>query len=272
MPNPQNITAPVTLLGVGRSGTTLVSAAFEKHPEFHSAGESGGMIFSVWEGAKSTYMPLPRAHWDLASDLDARSAYYVQAAMMALCPSSKRRWFQKPAGFPIWHLNTGALPGKRTEVTGFPVEWYWDVLRKSFPDAKFLTVLRNPFDVALSRREHTNWDLTDVLMSSVQFCEVLEYRRDAFCSIVSFTDLIGDFEGTLRTIADAAAFKFDTRMLSAIKENQAPVKGRAPKPDHMDSWSAFEGLEIRRDHLQVMQRTWNDLGMELKVPAGLIVS
>ena len=186
MPNSENITRPVTLLGLGRSGTTLMSKTFAQHSEFQSCDETGGLIFSVWEGAKQTFMTLEREFWHLSDNPDQKAAFYVQTTLEAACPSDKPRWFHKPAGLPFTYMDFEKLPGTRGANTGIPVEWYWTVLRQSFPDATFMTILRNPFDIAVSRMQHSKWTPSHVLDSAAKYMESFLYGREHFELVLSF--------------------------------------------------------------------------------------
>lgn len=54
MPNPHNIEAPVILISMQRSGTTLVHDIFRRHPDFNAIGETANLIFGVWHAVEST--------------------------------------------------------------------------------------------------------------------------------------------------------------------------------------------------------------------------
>ncbi len=269
MPHTANVTAPITLLGLGRSGTTLLSACFGQHPEFHSCGETGGVIFSMWEGAKATFMPVPRPAF---RDTDEKCAYFVQSALMALSPSDRPHWFHKPAGLPVWHLNLGRQQGQRGALSNFPVEWYWEVMCKSFPDGHFITVLRNPFDIAISRKQHTDWTFAAVLNDVVTYYEILAYGQEHFSKILFFEDLVADVEGSLRGICEACGVPFHEAMLKGAQKSQAPVEGRGPRRDHRDDWALFEDFELSADRRDLLLSTWEGLGRELAMPEGLKIA
>ncbi|WP_193143402.1 sulfotransferase [Fluviibacterium sp. MJW13] len=48
MPNRTNLTAPICLVGLGRSGTTLVTNIFRRHPGFQSLGETANLVYSTF--------------------------------------------------------------------------------------------------------------------------------------------------------------------------------------------------------------------------------
>ncbi|MEL7106569.1 MAG: sulfotransferase [Pseudomonadota bacterium] len=272
MPNPGNVTRPVTLLGLGRSGTTLMSKTFARHSQFQSCDETGGLIFGVWEGSKQTFMPLDVEDWHLADKPDEKAAFYVQKTLAATCPSDKPRWFHKPAGIPFTYMDFHKLPGARGPVTQIPVEWYWTVLRKTFPEATFMTILRNPFDVAVSRMQHTNWKPVDVLQSAAKYMEIFLYGRDHFDLVLSFEELTDDYEASIRRACLAAGCDFEPGMLTAKTKNHAAVEGRAPKSHHRDDWSVFADLEIPQSYIALFEEVWDVLGRPFEAPSTMQLS
>lgn len=273
MPNDSNVASPVTLLGLGRSGTSLIAASFGLREDFVNCGETGGLIFGVWEGAKLSFVPYPREYWTTFEENDdEKSAYFVRETIKGLFPSNQPYWFQKPAGLPITFLDWSLLPGERSPVTNFPVEWYWKVLTTSFPKSSFVTVLRDPFDMVLSRVEHSGWAARDTLIAATQVYEVIQYGWDNFKSIILFDDLISDFDGSMRKMCDDIQIPFDSSMSGAINENHAPVVKRGPKSNHRDRWAELAGIELSAAEIGVLQNTWNRMGRELTIPDSLLAN
>jgi hypothetical protein len=267
LPNDSNITAPVTLLGIGRSGTSLIGASFGLRPDFSNCSETGGLIFGAWEGAKQSFVPHPREYWSLfAEDDDEKSAYFVREMLKGALPSDQPYWFQKPAGLPIDFLAWQRLPGARAPVTNFPVEWYWNVFQKSFPNSRYVTVFRDPFDVALSSVEFSGWDARGTLLAIVRIYEIIEYGWDKFQSIVLFDDMISDFEGTMRAMCSDIGIPFDPSMTKAIESNHSPVVQRSHKLNHRERWPELSGVRLKRAEIDVLERVWHRLGRELTIP------
>lgn len=272
MPNEANVRSPLTLIGLGRSGTSLFQAAFANHSEFQICGETGGIIFSVWEGAKASFMPLPQRYWTLfESDQDEKCAYYVREVLNALCPSDAKHWFHKPAGLPVKHLSFKRIPGVRSALTKFPVEWYWNVLGKLFSDGRFLTIVRNPFDIMISRKEHTRWSFNETWKDIIAVYEIYEYGRNRLHHVIRFDDLIKDFEATIRKVCEGAGVAFEAQMLRALETNQAGVAKRGPVLTHRDAWNALDGFEVDRRELEVVARQWEKWGWQLDVPEKIAV-
>jgi hypothetical protein len=273
LPNESNVTAPITLLGLGRSGTSLLADSFNRRKDFSNCGETGGFIFGTWEGAKQSFVPHPREYWELfAKDSDAKSAFYVRETLKAFFPSDRPHWFQKPAGLPMTFLNWRALPGKRSPISNFPVEWYWNVFTRSFPDGKFITVIRDPFDVALSRADHSGWEVQDTLKIIVHVYEIIEYGWNNFASIVLFDELVADFTGTMQKVCADLSITFDASMAESIKENHAPAAGRSPAVSHRKRWDELSSVELQSSEIDVFQNTWGRLGRSLSIPDSIRVS
>mgnify|MGYP001807841034 CR=1 FL=1 len=267
MPNAANITAPVTLLGIGRSGTSLIGASFGIRPDFSDCAETGGLIFGVWEGAKQSFVPHPPQYWTLFSeDNNEKSAYFVREAIKAALPSDEQYWFHKPAGLPMTFLDWNKLPGERSPVTNFPVEWYWTVFLKTFPESRFVTVFRDPFDVALSRADLSGWETCDTLKAIVQVYEIIQYGWDNFQSIVVFDDLIVDFEGTMRKMCADIKIPFDPLMTKAIEHNHSPVAQRSYRLNHKERWPELSRVRLKRAEIEVLERVWERLGRNLIIP------
>lgn len=268
MPNDANVTSPVTLLGIGRSGTSLIAASFGLRQDFIDCGETGGLIFGMWEGAKLSFVPMAREYWELfATDEGAKCSFYVQESLKALFPSDRPNWFQKPAGLPLDFLNLNVMPGIRSPVSGFPVEWYWNVFDRSFPNGRFVTVLRNPFDVALSRLEHSGWNAEAVLRDCVKIYEIIEHGWDKFKSIMIFDDLVSDFPTAIRKLCADIDVPFDPVMLNAAERNHAAVAGRGPLATHKEKWDQLAGVNLSSAEINLFQRVWCRLGRDLEIPA-----
>ena len=272
MPNDRNVSSPVTLIGLGRSGTSLLQAAFEQHSEFQVCGETGGMVFSVWEGAKSTFMPFPQAYWEIFEvDEDAKCAYYVNEVIKAICPSDARYWFQKPAGLPIKHLNRRRILGERGKLSGFPIEWYWCVLLKLYSAGKFITVVRNPFDIMISRKDHSRWAFRDIWKDIVSVYEIYDCDHARLDHVINFEELIVDFKFSLQYLCLKIGIDFQPAMLEAIAINQAGISKRGPVMTHRDSWVAFDGFQVDQAALDLIASCWNKWGWDLQLPRGLKV-
>ena len=111
MPNLTNADSPITLLGIGRSGTSLLDACFRAHRNIQSIDETSGLIFSVANGAHSAQIPAAHKFAD-RYDFDG---YAIRQLLIALEPSDRERWFRVVMGQDevarlITPESTGAIP------------------------------------------------------------------------------------------------------------------------------------------------------------------
>ena len=131
MPNLNNVTAPILIIGPGRSGSSWLMHILNKHPDMRVLIENTvlkGMyeeIFQSWwaEGW----------HWEC--DDPEREQRAIRATRMALCelfPDDRPRWAMKM----IWR--------------GHP----WPFAHKVFPDAKYIHLTRDPTTALLSMSEY----------------------------------------------------------------------------------------------------------------------
>ncbi|MEZ6109401.1 MAG: sulfotransferase, partial [Pirellulaceae bacterium] len=117
MPNSRNVESPISLVGLGRSGTTVLQAAFGRHPAVQVCGETFGIISSLWAGSMTSFLENDFLH-QAQSPLkqDEKAAHYIRACMCALCPGERPHWFHKPIGMPKF-LNWKWLPGDKSPIT-----------------------------------------------------------------------------------------------------------------------------------------------------------
>ncbi|MEP9381165.1 sulfotransferase [Nocardioides cheoyonin] len=140
MPNPDNVDAPVTLVGPGRSGTTLVTQIFRRHSCFFAVGESASLVYTTYKQLNSYLRNTGRIPGDRTVPDAARDAVY--AMLCSAYPSEEERWFQKPIFLP-----TVNRAFETPEEFG---SWYWEASCHLFPRGRWLTVVREPVSTAAS--------------------------------------------------------------------------------------------------------------------------
>jgi hypothetical protein len=164
IPSLANINRPISVLGIGRSGTTLLCAALADSMGFQNCGETGDAVFTTALGFQ----------WGLSDDNErsdqSRANLISQAVGGALCsalPSGKPGWVQKLAGLPkLTALGWGNVMTLADIDHGgahqFPYEWYWSIANNCFPDSVNILCLRDPLEVISSRHSMMGWDYLDV--------------------------------------------------------------------------------------------------------------
>jgi hypothetical protein len=131
MPNSGNITAPILVIGPGRSGSSWLVHALSQHPDVQPLIENAIVrslhreIFHSW-WAKAW-------HWECDDvELERRAIRTVHAALCELFPGEKPRWVMKM----IWE--------------GHP----WEFAAKLFPEACYIHITRSPTTAISSMQEY----------------------------------------------------------------------------------------------------------------------
>lgn len=259
MPNAANADAPITLLGIGRSGTSLLEACFRAQPNIQSIGESSGLIFSTASGAHSTLIPSANKFPE-RYDYDG---YVIRELLVALEPSDRERWFHKPIGVPKliswWHL-----PGEKS-TNGFPIEWYWRVLDAAFPRGKYLACLRNPWDVVLSWQRFAGWKQKDLWRDVLISYRMISHGFDRFNVILTFDDLIHRPAETLEKVFAAMDLPMIEGALAAYEKPRS-MKGNKIMDSHKESWATCERPNISSEEASEIVAIWRRLGYSFESP------
>ncbi len=220
MPNRENIRAPITLFGNGRSGTSVLYRAFSQHPDVEGCGESANLVFTTWR-ALEQISGLTRYGRIEKKDYGADAAELVRQAFLAVFPSGKKEWMHKPIGVPRIHRD---FPDVEPDNDAF-VDWYWTVFLRSFPDSRNLAILRNPLDVVISGKKYLGVE-DAVMWRSLKFLyRSLDRGKDEIRIVVRYTDMIAEPAATLKRICAAVALEFDPRMPRAFEQLHVPARG-----------------------------------------------
>ena len=259
MPNQDNVDAPITLLGIGRSGTSLLEACFRAHPNIQSIGESSGLIFSAASGAHSTLIPSANKFPD-RYDYDG---FVIRKLLLAIEPSGRERWFHKPIGVPKL-ISWWQLPGEKS-TNGFPVEWYWKVLDAAFPRGKYLACLRNPWDVVLSWERFSGWKQKDLWRDVLICYKILLHGMDRLNIILFFDDLIKLPAETLELVFRAVDMPMIEGALAAYSKPRS-MRGNAIMESHRDAWDSCEKPNLSEQEAQEILGLWKRLDRSFESP------
>ncbi len=125
--------APVFVVGMPRSGTTLLESRIDAHPQVYAAGELsivGGLAQTISE-EKDLAMQR-RGHARLAAALEPAEAYGAGLSYLNAVQNLRGRWFERCVD---------KLPDNSFNL-GF--------IAQILPGARFVHVMRHPLDVMLS--------------------------------------------------------------------------------------------------------------------------
>jgi tetratricopeptide (TPR) repeat protein len=178
--------APVFIVGMPRSGTTLCEQILAAHAQVHGAGERAALAKTAWELAGTgPDLPARLAALDAAS-LDAAAAHYL-AELHALAPG-KTRIIDK-------------MPGN---------ELYLGLVGLLLPGAKIIHCVRDPRDIGMSiwtfrfHGEHPYaHDLADLGWTIGQRARLMRHWQAVLPNpilTIALEDWVNDFDATLARV------------------------------------------------------------------------
>jgi len=182
---------PVFVVGMPRSGTSLVEQILASHPAVHGAGEA-----SFWVAAASQYKAALEKG-EPTDDLVKKFAGDYVKALGELAPDASRVVDKLPANY----LNLG-------------------LIHKALPNAKFIHVRRDPRDNCLSIYSH-NFAITHPYSMDLQTLatEYQEYQRlmahwravlpESALLEVRYEALVDDLEGESRRMLEFLGLAWD---------------------------------------------------------------
>ena len=257
------ISAPFPfIVGCGRSGTTLVRALLDAHPELAVPFES---YFPVWFGRHRERYERPEG-FAVARFLDDVLAHEsftrwgldharVRAAITEAAPTNF------PDAIRSCFAEYARAQGKPRYADKTPIFILQiPVLAEMFPESRFVHVVRDGRDVALSRREAA-WGTRrfehEALLWSAQ---VEKGRRDGQALggdrylEVHYEDLVDDPETVAREMCEFVALDFDPIMLR-YHERVSLIMASQPYPEEHQNLlrPPTKGLRDWREQLSPAQ-------------------
>ena len=182
--------APVFIVGMPRSGTTLCEQILAAHPQVHGAGERGTLGNLVWR------LGDPAAIAALDRDALNAAAHDYLAELHGLAPDKVRIVDKMPGNYMHLGLVGTMLPG-----------------------ARIIHCVRDPRDIGLSIftfRFHGNHgyahDLADLGWAIAQQDRLMAHWKDAMPGRIltlKLSDWVQDFDATLRRVLDYVGLPYD---------------------------------------------------------------
>ena len=260
MPNDRNILSPITIIGNGRSGTSLVSKIFSAHPDCFFAGETVNLIHSVWRSLESS---LPRNRLSAIPEV-------IQRQFLHLFPSRQRYWMHKPIGIPI----VARMFASDQEF----YEWFWDVLDATFPQAQYFTVLRHPLDVLVSSDQWWDYGLPSIVESNRRVAELITHPRSKVGFALNYHELVADPEPHVRALFEFLNVQFHPSCLKPFEvghvmnqrgvfaeKGQESVDLRARREtgfSHRDAWLKLDRSLLSREYQEAVDACWEKYGYD----------
>jgi hypothetical protein len=257
-----DFTAPVIIVGPGRSGTTLLGSVLGEHPGFYMVGETQFLMQRMWrvffehpryvnhyrfsklaQQSRAEWAAMPwysfsrqfvngdlrnlgSAFIDIEADENARVARELGEAfakMLIPPPMRTKRWGMQE----IW-----------SGSTTFP--YSWDLYLAAFPNALYLQSIRHPLKwlrSALSNmgKQATREEAVHELSEWLKMVEHARVLRDTRRYMeFRHEDLVGDEGKTLARVFDFIGLDIDERCKRAMGIRYLPSSGAEPLPAEPD--------------------------------------
>lgn len=224
---------PIFILGMPRSGTTLLENAIAAHPEVSGAGEIPTMPFLVdqtLEWATQT----DRQDGTLPEDrlLAARDMYMRQAFELGALKEKPFFTDKQPANFQS--------PG---------------LIQQLFPNAPMIHIRRSALETGFSifRRNFTRqWpfanSLDDIAHYYAQYSELMEYWNAAYRDkifFIQYEDFVSNFEKVLREVINFCGLEWNESCLKYYEQDRSVITFSAtqvrkpPSKEHLNSTTQY---------------------------------
>ena len=225
---------PIFIIGMQRSGSTLVEQILASHPEVEGTSELNDLRFIV-------------------ETLHTQKAGSLEQAMKGLTPDERSK-------FGARYLETSAIH-RRTDRSRFtdkmPNNWmHVALIRLILPNAKIVDVRRGPMDCCFSNwkqlyargLDHSN-SLETMGRYYADYVRLMRHYDTAipgFVHRVIYEDLVADIEGETRRLLDFLGLEFDPACLE-FHSTERPVltisAGQVREPINrkgIGAWRPFE--------------------------------
>jgi tetratricopeptide (TPR) repeat protein len=203
--------APVFVVGMARSGTTLIEQILASHPAVFGAGELP--LFEQVVNAVGNMMPGTPRFPDMASDFRAEhfrslARRYLEQ-LLPRAPAASRIVDKMPANFHFIGL-----------------------IHLALPNATIIHAVRDPLDTCVScfsvnftyAQPHT-FDLAELGRYYRKYRELMMHWHDVLppgrVIDVSYEELVGDLDGAARRIVAACGLEWDPQCLDFYRTERA---------------------------------------------------
>jgi hypothetical protein len=229
-------TEPIFVLGMPRSGTTLVEQILASHPSVHGAGELATLndVVLTVHGPDGKTIPYPHFVEALdASALQKIGARYL-AQVRELAPARERITDKMPSNF-----------------------FFVGLIHLALPNARIIHTIRDPIDTCIScfsklfsaEQNHT-YDLAELGRYYRRYDRLMAHWRNALppgrILDVRYEDVVADLEGEARCILEHCGLPWNERCL-AFHKTERPVRTASAtqvrKPIYKNSvgrWRVYE--------------------------------
>ena len=265
MPNQNNIRSPITLVSFGRSGTSLVSDIFKRHPDCFAAGETLDLIFDPWRAVEMSggrIQPLKGNDGVSSEELAGR---VVRNVFLTCFSSDRPRWFHKPIGIPT--NSAGADEAQWSERA----TWYWKVMRGAFPEAQYFTILRHPCDVVLSAQSYWGYGQRSMWQGLGFMAYLLTHPASPIEYAIHFEELVHNSEAVVRDLCAFLDLPFNAVVLEAFSSVHAASARRDRLPSlnlatRRNEWNQLDPTEASPLYVKHIVNLFDRFEYSLQLP------
>jgi tetratricopeptide (TPR) repeat protein len=248
--------APVFVIGMPRTGTTLVDRIIGSHPQMESVGELQAMPVAVKVAAGTrarTVLDPETVKLALTSDMAKIGRAYLDRAIHHRREPTRRFIDKFPGNF-----------------------FYVGLIAKALPNASFVCLRRHPMDVVLSNFKNLfattsryydySYDLAEIAEYYVRFDRLMAFWRERLPGRVlevSYEDLVADQEGQTRRLLAHCGLEWSSSCLD-FHNNAAPVStpsaAQVRRPIYKDSVAKWR---VHAEALEPARRVFERHGIPL---------
>lgn len=227
---------PVFVLGLPRTGSTLIERILSSHSAIHAAGELLHLNAAMMDGIRKLGRPLDQA------DLLRKSLQADPAAI-------GRNYLERTRPF------TGHTP---YFIDKRPLNYLSiGLIHRCLPEAKIIHVRRTPMDACFAIYKFLfndaypwSYDLGDIARYYIAYRRLMDHWRDALPGRiidVAYEDVVADLDGTARTLIAGLGLEWEPGCLGFHERTTAAYTGSAAQvrqPVYASSvgrWRRHEG-------------------------------
>jgi len=200
---------PIFVVGLPRSGTTLVERIIASHSRVQSVGETFFLPAAIRSESRVAAAP-------------GMTPEVVRAAAAAPAARIHARYFEAVQY---------KLDGRPMFVEKLPENWLWlGFIARSFPEARIVHVRRHPMDACFAMFKQSwfrfAYTVDDVGRYYLAYHRLMSHWRTVLndrLTEIEYESLVTDQEGRTRALLDALGLEFEPACLR-FEENAAPTR------------------------------------------------